>query len=243
MTSQRDNFIKACKNGYSSKVQSFLDRGFHPNFTTENNPCTPLYYACVSGRVYIVQILLKAGADPNQMCHGQKNPLIKLSESRNNPIYMNIITLLLKNGANPNLLNSSALVNAVINNNTKLIIQLLNAGANPFIKFPNNEKIYDLTNDKKTKKLLNQYMDFYIMHKSGIYKELNPDVIRHTIKMLNGFGSPRLLTRTISNVSKRQLTRDSKKLIHDLSLVLKDLGVGVVDDYTKNTIKSEIKKY
>lgn len=115
---------------------------------------TPLYSAVSNNKKEIVQMLLEAGADPNQKSKGRFSPLISAFDKyRPN---LEIIKLLFEHGADPNIQDSDGttpLHIAVMNDNPEITELLLTNGADPNIQnnvgntplhIPANYKIIEL---------------------------------------------------------------------------------------------------
>lgn len=128
----------AAQQGSFEIVKVLLDAGADPNIADDTN-YTPLMNAVSGEHEDIVKILLKFNADPN--VQSGENPedddwepgrsaLMDAAVSGN----VAIARELLKNGANPNLLNSTgrtALHSAVLSGNPEMVALLLNSGASP----------------------------------------------------------------------------------------------------------------
>lgn len=128
----------AAHQGNLEIVKALLDAGADPNIADDTN-YTPLMNAVSGEHEDIVKLLLKFHADPN--IQGGENPadddwepgrtaLMDAAFSGN----LSIARELLKQGANPNLLNSAgrtALHSAVISANTDMVSLLLKSGADP----------------------------------------------------------------------------------------------------------------
>ena len=81
--------------------------------------------------------------NPN-ILDGDETPLMSVNMFYDNPI--NYTKLLIKMGANPNIINpelGTAFTYAVSNNNTDTLKYLLSVGANPLIKDGDGETPYD----------------------------------------------------------------------------------------------------
>jgi hypothetical protein len=63
------NIVAEIKAGRRSTLQEALSNGFHPNTACKHTGMTVLLAACESNDLEAVQILLDAGADPNQLHH------------------------------------------------------------------------------------------------------------------------------------------------------------------------------
>lgn len=138
----------AAQQGNSGIVKVLLDGGADPNIADDTN-YTPLMNAVSGKHEGIVKLLLKYRADPN--VQSGENPenddwepgrtaLMDAAVSGNVPIARE----LLKQGANPNLLNSkgrTALHSAVISANTDMVSLLLKSGADPDIYGNDEERL------------------------------------------------------------------------------------------------------
>jgi ankyrin repeat protein len=138
----------AAQQGNFEIVKVLLDAGADPNIADDTN-YTPLMNAVSGEHEDIVKILLKFNADPN--VQSGENPedddwepgrsaLMDAAVSGNVVIGRD----LLKNGANPNLLNSkgrTALHSAVISGNADMVALLLNSGADHNVFGNDNEKM------------------------------------------------------------------------------------------------------
>ena len=128
----------AAQKGSFDIVKALLDAGADPNIADDTN-YTALMNAVNGEHESIVKILLKFKADPNVQSgeypddddwEPGRSALMDAAVSGNVPIARE----LLKNGANPNLLNSggrTALHSAVISKSTDMVALLLKSGADP----------------------------------------------------------------------------------------------------------------
>lgn len=138
----------AAQQGNLEIVKALLDAGADPNIA-DNTNYTPLMNAVSGEHEDIVKLLLKSRADPN--VQSGENPedddwepgrtsLMDAAVSGNLPIARE----LLKQGANPNLLNSkgrTALHSAVISANTDMVSLLLKSGADPDVYGNDEERL------------------------------------------------------------------------------------------------------
>ena len=137
----------AAQQGSLDIVKVLLDAGADPNIADDTN-YTPLMNAVSGQHKEIVKLLLKFRADPN--VQSGENPedddwepgrtaLMDAAVSGNVPIARE----LLKQGANPNLLNAkgrTALHSAAISANTDMVSLLLKSGADPDVYGNDEEK-------------------------------------------------------------------------------------------------------
>ncbi len=138
----------AAQQGNLEIVKVLLEGGADPNIADDTN-YTPLMNAVSGEHEDIVKLLLKFRADPN--VQSGENPedddwepgrtaLMDAAVSGN----VSIARELLKQGANPNLLNSkgrTALHSAVISANTDMVSLLLKSGADPDIYGSDEERL------------------------------------------------------------------------------------------------------
>lgn len=138
----------AAQQGNLDIVKALLEAGADPNIADDTN-YTPLMNAVSGEHEDIVKLLLKFRADPN--VQSGENPededwepgrtaLMDAAVSGN----MSIARELLKQGANPNLLNSkgwTALHSAVISANTDMVSMLLKSGADPDVYGNDDERL------------------------------------------------------------------------------------------------------
>ncbi|XP_061164794.1 ankyrin-1-like isoform X1 [Saccostrea echinata] len=106
-----------------------ISAGAHVN-AKDSKKCTPLFTAVSRMRINseVVKVLVKAGADSNDVNANGRNPL-HITVSKNDD--MSVVHLL-KGGANPNVADNAGLtplVIAVHENNTKIVSHLLSYGA------------------------------------------------------------------------------------------------------------------
>ena len=97
--------------------------------------------------------------DPN-MLHNGETPLMLVNTYYHDPL--NYTKLLIKMGANPNIISpelGTALHFAVSNDNIDTLKYLLSVGANPFIKDSDGETPYDLAMDYGVTEIINILKD------------------------------------------------------------------------------------
>ena len=116
--------------GHKDIVKFYIDYNVDLNATNKLN-LTALTLACLSNYVYIVELLLNAGANPNVKCgiNGQTG-LMLVSEKG----YFEIAKLLLLKGADPNLTDDTqqtALYCSIANGHQNITVLLLENNANP----------------------------------------------------------------------------------------------------------------
>ncbi|AGF85697.1 repeat protein [Moumouvirus goulette] len=100
-----------------------------PPITTKN------YYNNYNKKIIydIIKSFIKKGTDVNQYNANNLTPLLIIAKRRSNPIYLRVIKLLLKNGANINAVDeygNSALILACYQNDIELAELLINSGIN-----------------------------------------------------------------------------------------------------------------
>jgi len=79
-------------------LQALIDSGAEINYAFGDTRWTPLMLACSSGVLSHVQLLLQAGADPNQPNYLDETPLHKVVKHTNNELILELV----KFGANVN---------------------------------------------------------------------------------------------------------------------------------------------
>ena len=138
----------AAQQGNLDLVKVLLDAGADPNIADKTN-YTPLMNAVSGEHEAIVKLLLKFHADPNVQSGENlkdddwepgRTALMDGAVSGN----VSIARELLKQGANPNLLNSkgrTALHSAVLSANTSMVSLVLNAGADPNVCGNDEERL------------------------------------------------------------------------------------------------------
>ena len=91
---------QACKKGDEETVQEYIDKGFTGFNEKDKDGWTPLYCACVKGRVGVVKRLLKVkDLDVDfENGYGKWTSLVIASSKG----YHEIVSLLLEHGADPN---------------------------------------------------------------------------------------------------------------------------------------------
>jgi uncharacterized protein len=129
----QEQLTSAILGSQAARIASLLRRGAKVN-APDKYGTTPLYKASVQGETEIVQILLAAGADPNQEIGGadEGTPLCAAASWGRTEI----VRLLLQHGADPNLIERgpmTALIWAQQNGHAEATELLLAAGADPRI--------------------------------------------------------------------------------------------------------------
>lgn len=132
----RADFLNSIKKTYWDAVKLFVKAGMDVNgLDDESN--TPLIVSAGIYQDYLLEFLLKKGADPNELAkapHGGPGPAFSTAISSGSPKKVNIF---LKAGANPNLSwvhggsKSTVLLSAVKTGNAEIVWILLNKGADP----------------------------------------------------------------------------------------------------------------
>lgn len=89
-------FIQASKRGSTNKIKEFIKKGIDVNMKDTVYGKTALMFACSDSYLVMVDVLLKAGANPNLQDNEGRTALMMSSTPK-------IITLLLENGADPNI--------------------------------------------------------------------------------------------------------------------------------------------
>lgn len=89
-------FIQASKRGSTNKIKEFIKKGIDVNMKDTVYGRTALMNACLDCYLIMVDVLLKAGADPNLQDNEGRTALMMSSTSK-------ILIKLLEAGANPNL--------------------------------------------------------------------------------------------------------------------------------------------
>ena len=95
--------LKAVSNGNTGGVVVHLQFGADPNFvlvTLQQGAISPLYLAVLKGHATIVDLLLKANANPDRKCSRQCDTPLGAAAERG---FINCMKLLIARGANVNL--------------------------------------------------------------------------------------------------------------------------------------------
>jgi len=124
------SLILAADGGYDKVVELLVDRGAEIEAQSERTKDTALSLACTKGRYEVVDYLIKKGANKEHRNVSDYTPL-SLAASGG---YVNIIKLLLQNGAEINSrtgskLGISPLMLAAMNGNTAAVKLLLDMGS------------------------------------------------------------------------------------------------------------------
>jgi len=150
-------------------VQCFIDNGVDVNFQADGNGTYPsaLYTAFQERRLDMMELLLNAGADPN-LSWEEENSITGImtsgitvifgSVNRHEPIYLDILKLLIKKGANINKEDSfgnTLLITACERGNLEGVKILLTNGANPNQANYESKKPLDLAIKSENKELIN----------------------------------------------------------------------------------------
>lgn len=117
------SFCFAAGLGNRKMVKDFLKAGANPNMKAKHGE-TPLSMAVLSGKVNMVKLLLRAGAEPDQ------EMLLKASEKG----YIKTAKMLINAGIDPNCSNEdddTPLIVAVENDRYNMVKLLLSCGAHP----------------------------------------------------------------------------------------------------------------
>jgi ankyrin repeat protein len=122
-------FLKAIKVNDINKVQCMLNRNKRLANISNKYGLTPLLAATYHNHNKIVELLLDAGANPNNKNNDDETPLLWAAEFN----YCQIVKLLLAAGADPNKKNNNGwtpLLNAIFQDHYRIIKLLLYADAN-----------------------------------------------------------------------------------------------------------------
>jgi uncharacterized protein len=136
-TSGRIPLISVCDHPGSYELAKLLiESGARVN-VKEKDGNTPLTYAAMYGNLKLVELLLQAGGDPNMKGGNYGRTPLHFTASAGgwSEEYPQIVSLLLSNNADPNILNSgneSPLYEAIISDysNMEIIKLLVEAGSN-----------------------------------------------------------------------------------------------------------------
>ncbi|PRP74809.1 Arf GTPase activating protein [Planoprotostelium fungivorum] len=94
-------FFDAARTNNSLKLQSLIDSGVDVNYKDEDNGSTALHFACNKGARQCIEILLKAGADPNAQNDKGEVPLHNIVRSR----FDTMAVMLIRSGAKLDIAN------------------------------------------------------------------------------------------------------------------------------------------
>lgn len=156
---------------------------------SNNNGDTPLLFSIYKQNLYLINLLLQSGANPNQISQSSMNeqitPLIKSISWQ----YLDIIKILLENGADPNL----KIVSRNVANNTsfhyisfiniktvKIFKLLLEHGGNPNNLNSNNESIWhNLNNSKQLEKFMNEVQSTFTVKTLNAKRKIDGNTVLH----------------------------------------------------------------
>ena len=111
---------------------------------------TPLYNACRSGWTDVVELMINRGADVNARSYGE-TPLLKVAGRKVNDVQL--AKVLIGNGAKVNVQDSQGntpLYHAIMNKNGKMIVLLLDNGADMYIRNKKGDSAARFILSKKT---------------------------------------------------------------------------------------------
>ena len=118
--------------------KDLIDAGANVNLSEDLAGMTPLLHAVSSGNAALVDLLLKAGADPNSANFQNATSLLSASFKEDNSLSTSLGKKLIDAGADVNIQSSfngmTPLHNSVGRGNTQLVDLLLTAGADPEIR-------------------------------------------------------------------------------------------------------------
>jgi ankyrin repeat protein len=170
----------ACYIGNINYVKAFIRNGGNINIKCGDG-CTCLFYASYRFlNVQLIKWLLKNGADPNIKNNHGSTPLMNASTNG----CINTVRTLLKYGADPNItnkFNSTALIRTIrtVDRNYTIMILLLKAGANPFIKDNDGYCVVDFYDNKIDKLLYKRVIFVPLFHKR--FRRINSDIVREAV--------------------------------------------------------------
>ena len=157
--------------GHLELAKMLLEAGSNPNHHEFEEGKTPLFQAVEHQHKHLVEILLKAKADPNLSTTNGNTPLLQAASTGN----LAMVELLLRYGANPNLKHKrtgqSALQWAEKLNKPKMVQTLLKKGASPQdLLRPIDKNLLNAVqtgNLKQVKQLLNNGGRLHIRNADG----------------------------------------------------------------------------
>ena len=126
----RKELWRFSRDGWAEEVQDLLSLGVDPNCKSRETHKTPLFLAAANGFENVVELLLKAGANPNHAELCGQTPLLRAA----NDCLTDVVKILLEGGADPNKADTSGytpLLWAVIHGHTDVVKILLEGGAEP----------------------------------------------------------------------------------------------------------------
>ena len=126
---------------HADVVTLLMDRGADVHAKSTSG-FSPVMFAIRNGDVELVKTLFaKGGIDPNDRVPGSQGGALLITIANPN---IELATLLLENGADPNLGRGAALLSAISSGNFEMAALLLNHGANPNLGGPNGAALHAL---------------------------------------------------------------------------------------------------